>query len=958
MLRENDGISQDPQMRSYLLEALATHYVHLITLPDANFVLQKLCSTLVTLFARSDSGWIFPARHVLACLLGGRYIAQNDLPEMSQLLGAANTCSLSQLKGIIMIITTMAEDITSSASIMKEEKGIQERLAMNCIDSWTVYGFCVDRLLEVLGVGQHHGHQNNPASAFSSDDSLELMKLIMKGIPFWTGIVRNSRNYLDKEHRQSLESISTRCIGSIVQTFEIDELVSGVLQMLIPLHHSSTKLLQDAVPDFPISITGSAKAQTLVDSLVQGDFESDGILYVDFLDSVVGQIDTTNPEYLHDERYRIVLQSILKLLVCEGVPGIDDPVCQIALEKINEMVEGFTDWEGNRAAQGLLQSITIDACQAVLVKVRLPPEQMSSDTQNWDADERAKFQDFRYDVQDYFQSAFTLLGNGLIEEIVKTVLLSEHPPNWSRFEAGIFSLTAFSDAMSSEPEVYDELITTVLNSPGWLSILESSPDIPDRARQTGIRFITENVVYLQRHPDRLVLMLSFLFSSLHLHASSVSASRAIYNLCDSHRGVLAEGLPQFMAALGSISDAGEAERHRIYAAVAAIIEALPQEESKVAPLLDLLDAASGPLSSLQVDPGNWQETLRICTDMMQSLAWIGKGLRAPSDVPVELDGSVQDRPSFWIDGPGQTVQASVLARYGSVMQTVNKHADSIFVEACCDFIRSGFTEEHPSPFKFPDQVGLNLLASLINLDNPNIDSTMACASSFMASVDLSRIEACMSGLLDPIASNQQAILNEYRRSGQLLSSTLASSSLEFQGRLMTKWGIIWYSRPDVEETLGTAIEMSLVLLADPDTLPRRSAASFLATFAELSGQDGAVEQGAQVKMQRAIHEYGPRILGAVLRLIGGECARSELESITETLKRFIQKQTMVTKQVLREAVKEEQGILSDKALQATTVDQRNRFLAQLESLRGSRKTNDIVKDFWIACRGSGFSYIA
>lgn len=205
--------------------------------------------------------------------------------------------------------------------------------------------------------------------------------------------------------------------------------------------------------------------------------------------------------------------------------------------------------------------------------------------------------------------------------------------------------------------------------------------------------------------------------------------------------------------------------------------------------------------------------------MMQSLAWIGKGLRAPSDVPVELDGSVQDRPSFWIDGPGQTVQASVLARYGSVMQTVNKHADSIFVEACCDFIRSGFTEEHPSPFKFPDQVGLNLLASLINLDNPNIDSTMACASSFMASVDLSRIEACMSGLLDPIASNQQAILNEYRRSGQLLSSTLASSSLEFQGRLMTKWGIIWYSRPDVEETLGTAIEMSLVLLADPDTLP-------------------------------------------------------------------------------------------------------------------------------------------
>jgi len=856
-----------------------------------------------------------------------------------------------------MVITTLAEDTTSSSINFKEEGGVQERLFMNCIDSWEFYDFCIRRLLEAILANQHPGGQNNADKSLPWQDSLELIKMIMKGIPLWASILRNANNHLDKDQRRNVKIVSKRCINSIMKAFDVDDLVSGVLQMFISLHNSSSKLLHDAIPGFPTSLTGTERAQSLVESLVRGDFEPDGILYMDFLDTVIGQVDTTNPEYLHDERYRLILQNILKLLRCEGVAAIDDPVCQIALEKINEMVEGFTDWEEDKSAQTLLRAITIDACQAALIKIRFPLEQMSSTTQDWDADERAKFQDFRYDVQDYFQSAFALLGNSLIEEIVNTVIVPQDPPDWSIFEAGVFSLTAFSDTMSSEPELYDGLITAVLSSPGWSCILESSQSIPDRARQTGIRFITENVVYLQRHPDRLISMLNFLFTSLHLQASSVSASRAIYNLCDSHRGILAEGLPQFMAALGSIADSGEAERHRIYAAVAAIIQALPKEESKTAPLSELLSAASQPLLSLQVDDGNWQELLGTCTDTMQTLASIGKGLRAPSDAPVELEASAPDQPSFWVHGPGQTIQANVLGIYGSVVQTVNEHADNLFVEACCGFIRSGFTEEHPSAFKFQDSVGLDLVSSLVSLGNPNIDCTMACASSFIASVDPSSIEACISGLLHPIATNQQVIVNEFRQSGQLLNSTFSSSSLDFQARLMTKSGKVWYSMPDSDRTMGIAIELSLVLLADPDTLPRRSAASFFAAFAGFSGQDGVPEPALQVRIQSTIQEYGPRILGLVLRLIGGECARSELESVTDTLKRFIQKQFMFTKQVLREAV-EQHGILSEKAFKATTIEQRKRFLAQLEGLRGSRKTNDIVKDFWVSCRGSGFGYIA
>ena len=174
---------------------------------------------------------------------------------------------------------------------------------------------------------------------------------------------------------------------------------------------------------------------------------------------------------------------------------------------------------------------------------------------------------------------------------------------------------------------------------------------------------------------------------------------------------------------------------------------------------------------------------------------------------------------------------------------------------------------------------------------------------------------------------------------------------------MAKWGATWFDMPDSLDTTAVAMELALITIADPDTLPRRSAASFFAAFADLTGPNNSLAAEGNARVGSVLQQFGPRILTVVLRLLGGECARSEIESITEILKRFVQKQLMFTKSVLREAVKEDRDVLSEKALKATTIEQRTRFLAQIEGLRGGRKTNDIVKDFWIACRGSGFGYI-
>ncbi|KAK4937776.1 member of the karyopherin-beta [Elasticomyces elasticus] len=943
---DNDQIGEDERMKYFLLETLVTRYLQLIILPDENFVIQKLCSTLVTLFTKLDSEWVFPLRHVLACLISGNYVSPASLPDMQQLCEAGTDCSDVQLKGILMLARTMAEDLGGRSSTSTVQGKVTDRTAANGPDAWQFFRF-------VLNAPATIGYHGVPAKA-----STELLQMVFGSIPFWASLIKHLIADADRAQILSTEALTQDCIRVGVEYFDHDRLTASVLQMLHSLQQSSARLLQNALPEYPSNIAESRKAKELVMALLSGDWTLDEGTYVDLLESIMSQVDTTTSEYLHSGRYTQVIETLRQLLRCEGIAYIEDPFCQVALEKISEMVEGFTDWDEGDSAQPYIQRLAADACDACLLKIQLPEEEMSTDTQEWDVDERAKFQDFRYDVHDFFQSAFAVLGNELIEGIVKSIVAQHEPLDWSLVEAATFAFTAFSDTMSSDPDTYDGLITAVLTSQSWRHLLQSGSAVPDRARQTSIRFIADNVVYLQRHPDGLALILNFLFSSLHLQASASAASRAIYSLCNSHREALTEGLPQFMDSLTTISDLGDAERHRIYAAVATIIQGLPTEEGRVQPLSELLSNISSGLAAVENAVADKTETLQSYTDIMQTLASIGKGLRSPNDTPIDLEASNAEQSTFWQHGPGAFIQRDVLALYRVILQKVGGDIDGAFVEACCDFIRSGFTEDHPSPFKFPDKIGLELVSALISLENPSIDTAMACASSFLASASSTNIQVYVSGILYVVISNQQRVLSIFQQSRQLPDTNFPPSSLDFLGRLITKWPSTWFSLPEGEQMAGVSIELGLALMADPDTLPRRSAASFFATLADCSGPTGSIDVETIRCMCNILQQYGPRILSLVLRLLGGECARSEIESLAETLKRFIQKQLMLTKAVLRDAVKQESGMMSEKALQATTLEERNRFLAQAVALRGGRKTNDIIKDFWIACRGSGFGYIA
>lgn len=944
---DNDKVGEGVCLKRDLLAGLVTSYLQLADTSEEKFVLQKVGSTLVAFFQRPDSGWKLPIRHVLKCIAHKSYLPEPGSPELTLPDAADFFASYrrtdSELKTALLLTKIFAEDLNGhfgSNAIGTTE--LFQRVAKNCHDALQLLRYCTLRA----------------ATELPGSNSTDILQMVMSAICFWTRMVPLA----GAEEQDALGSLARDCIGVCTSCLGEDSLTTHVLQMLLSLEQLNTRFLRKATPDgFPYSLFTSPKCKEIVENLLRGDFTVDGILFVDLLDAVVYNIPSTETNLMLDDGY--ILLTLVRLLHCEGIAVIEDPVCQIVLEIISRIVEDL-EYDGPSGDPNVIETIIEEAYKACLSKIKFP----DMETLSWDADERAKFQDFRYDVHDFYQIAHSVAGTEIINYLIETISSQGVPPDWSTFEAALFGLMAFSDRMSQDPQGYEDTILGVLDCSAWNYLLGTANHVPDRALQTGIKFISENIWYLNLHPDKLVPTLNFLFSSLHLEASTSFASRAIHNLCNSYRGKLTEGLPTFMSSLDSLGDVGEAERHRIYAAVAAIVQALPSDEAKVQPIEQLLGHVSRAQETLQNSGADMEEVVRGCTDIMQTLASIGKGLRGPEDVSPTKSGangshtgnSSPNDPQFWTKGPGAIVQEKVCFMYNltvQMVQMVQPKVDNAFVDACCDFIKSGFTEPHPAPFKFEDSLALDLVRGLINVENPSIDNTLECATSFLASISAENLQAGVGGILEAVIPGQHQILVEFGQTQQLPSTSYASASLTFLSRVFRKRGKEWFSMPDSNKTVAVAMELGLLVMADVDTVPRRSAAAFFAAFAELTGPRSELDGEAELRCKASFIEFGHRILTLLLRLLAGECARSELESLSETLRRFVQNQPMFTKSTFMQAITDNAGTLNEKALKATTLEQRSRFITQFDLLRGTWKTNAIVKEFWIACRGDGFGYI-
>lgn len=761
----------------------------------------------------------------------------------------------------------------------------------------------------------------------------------------------------------------------LISTLEQDQLSEHVMPCLTSLQTDHARLAAKSIPRFSRQVNDSVAARTFRENFTQGEFTVEAISYVEFLEATISQLDLTTDQYLRDEDVLLTLQIAQDIFRIRGAAVVEDEVCQMLLEMMTSVAEGYSDWNDPSPFDQDMMNLIKDICASTLRKARFPEKQLDKQTATWEEDDFTKFEDFRFAASDFFQTAFGILGSPLGMDIALSTTQEniagsrggEPAVSWTEFEAAIFGLTSLSDALSNDSEKCDPCLSLVFESKAWVEGITTPEQIPSRVRRAIIRLLGETTAFLQQNPQFLVSSLDFLFRSLQNRAHSNHAAKAIYNLCDSQRNLLVQALPQFLQTLTTLEHIPLLSRCKVLSGVAALVQALPTEMDKIEPLQKMLVLIQNLENSASTDDtvAVIDENAHPLFDRVSMIAALAKGLQSPADTPIDLDSVGTVESSFWTEGSGSIVQQTVIQMLQEPWNHLLEPEGADLVTAACDFLKAGFKEQHPSPLKFSSASSVELLTTLINLRNPNLDQTMNTTSCYVSSspAPLSSPEAAAEA--DILIT---AILTITREATTLLSNPIAdpnfsapTSILDFFVRCSPKYGVHIFKHPSSHEIIDPIITYAIILLrSTTDTLPRRSAAAYFTSLVDLSDPSSKISTDpiASTTLRSFLEKYSPTILGLVLHLLAGECARSEIETFTETLRKFVLRQPMATKRIMQEAIKEESGVLTVKALSATKIEQRARFIAQVEGLRGARKTNEVVREFWVVCKGGQFGYIA
>jgi len=609
-----------------------------------------------------------------------------------------------------------------------------------------------------------------------------------------------------------------------VRCFFIPDVADNTILCLTGIVQQAPKYLTEAGHQSLNTLLTSRQAEFCVVQLLEGSFEAQAIHFVVFIASLLDLHDLSSPEAFQDQTLGILLGILRSLLYTPGTAVVVDEVCQTVLDAFNQIVDRWSDWVGSSAADQSLKPLVIEACMQYAAKIQYPTQESEDANYSWESDARAQFQDFRNDVQDLLLASYACIGPALIQTLAISLQSSDLSSGWEHFEAHLYCLSALSDVISNNTAVLGRHVSGVLTSQKWNLLLQNVDTTPDLARQGAIGFIQRNTFILQDDHRHLLPCINFLFASLRLPGSTVSASRAISTLCHKQRSMLIEALPQFISSLSLLADVPSEERHRLFGAVAAIIQAIPKEDGKVEPLVQVLVLI---FQSSQEAFGNQAVAgLISAIDLLQTLAAIGKGLRAPSEESINLDAEPSlEQKSFWLEGNGKQVQQNIQNVIDRVLTRYPE--EPLLIEATCDILKSGYTEAHPSTFKFDAKYTASFLTHNIRLDSPRSGLIIDTASSFLAShassPDVIRREFIQ--VSSAIISCQRALLNSFTATLFYDDHEFTHSSLDYFARMLPKYGY-YFGDKSLSEAWQILFEFALLALENPDTLPRRSTAQF------------------------------------------------------------------------------------------------------------------------------------
>lgn len=396
-----------------------------------------------------------------------------------------------------------------------------------------------------------------------------------------------------------------------------------------------------------------------------------------------------------------------------------------------------------------------------------------------------------------------------------------------------------------------------------------------------------------------------------------------------------------------------------------MIESLQNEQEKIQPLELMLEFVQGEISasSAFLDQGDKQRSEERGVSALQVLAAIGKGLqrRAGDSGPMEdssadSNSDVPTASRVWNSEDGQKVQRRILDCLNHITQ-LQSSGDAI--DATCAVLRVGLTEEVTNPFVFPASVVCGFLG-MMNLEMPRVEALLTTACAFISAASRNGQDPSSA---DGIAKVYHAVTRLLIQLGDPQSDPqVAQLCNDFLERLALNFFPVFLALPPTD--LLSMFSIVLACLGGTAPMLKRASAGLIsnildqtspAKLAALRRVDGTANVAAQA--EQLIEQLAPHIANTVMHQIRGQAQRSELDSISRVLRAFVSSRGQLARPYLEQAMSNNPMIPSP-AQQGDGVSDSDKkaFLQKIVLLRGNLQTNNVVKEFWAACKGTVTSF--
>lgn len=503
-----------------------------------------------------------------------------------------------------------------------------------------------------------------------------------------------------------------------------------------------------------------------------------------------------------------------------GYPEINERISSQALEFWNQWIEYA---EELIAEYGDEQEVpdTIEYGKGHIVRLvqQLCIKIKSPTTAEWlevEKENRQGFRDFRIDCKDTLQSSYRILGSPLFQMFAEISLAKLSENNWFELESALFCLTAIGATDESNDSTLTALFQTLLEK------LVAIQGVEQRTLRTMTDLIGISTSFFRRNSGLLPLALNFLFFCLQNNTKPDDAARAINHLCDTNRALL---LPQLSTVFQQYDEfigkptATQFAIEKLSGAVSFLLQGLPNLSDTIVGAKKLLEYVSRGITQAQqlVGSGQVDEGRELARISLHCLSSIATSLRAPTDMPIDLDATltplndqvIQELRSF---------QSRVFEIIATVLRVLSE--DTEIIEEICSVFKAGFTESSHFPFHFAPDI-VDQFFSITTANTTNLEAILRMTCSFVRSQD--RTPQPMIDSMSHIIQHLAQLIQE--TGGPSRDAEITQSLIEVLERTIPNW-ITLFLQLQPSSQVEAVLNFTILALEVSEPLPKRAAASF------------------------------------------------------------------------------------------------------------------------------------